>query len=75
MFLHAERAAAFQVVQELRLVAEHFGAEPREDGAPNRPISVMTVNVTNGIRTAPAGSDTRCRTTGSRREKKMPPAE
>ena len=35
----------------------------------------MVVKVRKRMRAAPAGSETRCRTTGSRRAKKMPAAE
>jgi hypothetical protein len=41
----------------------------------NEPSRVMVVKTPKPMRAAPAGSETRCRTTGRRREKKMPAAE
>ena len=39
------------------------------------PLIVANEKVRKGIRASPAGIEMRCRTTGKKREKKMPPAE
>ena len=39
------------------------------------PSSVIRLKRPNGMRAAPAGNDTRCRTTGRSRAKKMPAIE